>query len=195
VRSSVFGLEAGRQWLTGSATRRRQYADKFDFRLGLKIQSETKIYVQGRYRKTSSSRTSRCSVSARPSSGRTGSEVRRDHQLRLRSRGAPDFLIRWERRTHLGKVEGLAWRSSLLGYKNLPGSGAFSTDCSCAARAEPTCRARVRRARHLPLLVPAPLAVRELILGYSYPREELEDRAKAPRCRLRHHLWFGEDPW
>ncbi len=200
VRSSVFGIEADDQWLTGLGySPPGRYADKFDFRLGLKIQSETKVYVQGRYRKNFflgdvSVLRFRETVFWENREAKFGSTTSFDFDRVVR----PDFLIRWGNvGTISGKVEGLAWRSSLLGYKNLPGSGAFSTELFVRGESKADVPLReygVRGIYRFSFL--RRWLFGELILGYSYPREELEDpREGSALVGFGIDLWFGEDPW
>ncbi len=200
VRSSVFGLEADEQWLTGLGySPPGRYEGKFDFRLGIKIQSESKVFLQARYRRNFflgnlSVVRFRETLFWENREAKFGATTNLDFDRVVR----PDLLVRWGNvGTVSGKVEGLAWRSSLLAYKNLPGSRAFSTELFVRGESEADVPLREYGARGIyRFSILRKWLFLELIAGYSWPREELEDpREGSAMIGFGLDLWFGEEPW
>ena len=200
VRSSVFGLEAGEKWLTGLGySPPGRFADKLDFRLGVRIQNESKIYVQGRYRRNffigdRSVVRFRETLFWENREAQFGATTSLDFDRVLR----PNFLVRWGSvGTVSGAVDGVAWRSSLLGYWNLPGSKAISAELFVRGESrdevplrEYGARGIFRRSMFRPWLFG------ELIAGYTFPRKELEDRREGSTViGFGIDLLFGSNPY
>ena len=200
VRSSVFGVEGDEKWLTGLGySPPGRYSDKLDFRLGVRLQSESKIYVQGRYRRNffigerAVIRFRETAFWENREAG-FGATTSLDFDRVLR----PDLLLRWGNVGTVSEaIDGLAWRSSVLAYKNLRGTSAFSAELFVRGETgadvplrEYGVRAIYRRSMLRRWLFG------EVIGGYTFPRKELlDDREGSAMIGFGVDLLFGDDPY
>lgn len=200
VRSSVFGVEGDEKWLTGLGySPPGRYSDKLDFRLGVRLQSESKIYVQGRYRRNFFVG-DRAVVRFRETAfwenreAGFGATTSLDFDRVLR----PDLLLRWGNVGTVSEaIDGLAWRSSVLTYMNLRGTSALSAELFVRGEtgADVPLREYGMRAIYRRSVLRRWL-FGEVIGGYTFPRKELlDDREGSAMIGFGVDLLFGDDPY
>jgi hypothetical protein len=200
VRSSVFGLEGEEEWLAGLGySPPGKYSTKLDFRLGGRLKSAPEVFSQVRYRQNvflgeRDVWRFRETVFWENRDG-FGSTTSLDWDRVLRR----DLILRW---SNVGTISeatrGMAWRSALLTYHNLPGRRQEAIAGELFVRGESDAdvplreyglRAIVRR----PL---RPYLFGEAIVGYSWPRERTwQERDGSMMVGFGLELLFGRDPW
>ena len=199
VRSSVFGLETEEEWLAGLGYRPPgRWLSKTDFRLGGRVKSAPEVFLQWRYRQNvfAGQRTvwrlrETFFYENRDGFGSTTS-IDVDHVIRR------DVLTRWANvGTYSEETEGLEWRSAGVLYKNLPGRRAVAGELFVRGATDAEVPLREYGSRFVyrqPL--GRPYLFGEIIVGYSWPREELtEPRDGSAMIGFGLDLLFGQFPW
>lgn len=199
VRSSVFGLETEEQWLAGLGwSPPGHYASKLDVRVGGRVKSSPEIFAQTRYRHhlfvgTRDVWRFRETVFWENRDG-FGSTTSLDFD-RVVSR---DLLFRF---ANVGTVSeatrGLSWRSAALLYHNLRQTRAVAGELFIRGSTASDVELREYGGRGVyRQQVGHPNLFGELILGYTWPRERLDQRREGSMMiGLGIELLFGRDPY
>lgn len=200
VRSSAFGLDTEEDWLAGLGySPPGRFARKLDFRAGVKIQSATEVYFQGRFRHTfffgeHAALRLRETLFWENREDGFGATTALDYDRVLRR----NLLLRWGSvGTYSEGTEGLAWRSAVYFYWNLARQRAFSTELFLRGATEAEVPLReygVRGVYRRPVL--RQWLFGEIIAGYTFPRRELADaREGSAVIGFGVDLLFGRDPY
>jgi hypothetical protein len=199
IRSSVFGLEDEEQWLAGLGySPPGRWAKKVDFRVGGKVKSAPEIFVQSRYRRNKFVGTRNVwrfretlFWENRDGWGSTTSldfdrVVRRDLLFRAGGVG-----------TYSEATAGLAWRTNLIAYYNLRRTRAVAGELFLRGATDAEVQLReygVRSIYRQP--VGHPFLFGELIVGYTWPRFEPEQKREGSMMvGLGLELLFGREPF
>ncbi len=199
VRSAVFGLEDEEEWLAGLGySPPGKWRQRFDVRVGGKLDSSPEIFVQGRLRHNlfvGENAVWRFRQTAfwenREGFGWT-SKAELDRILQS------NLLGRWSSVATISELtEGVSWRSSGLLYHNLTNKYALAyevfargaTDHEVPLR-EYGGRAVLRRPLNRQWLFG------ELVAGYTWPRDSLDStREGSALIGFGVELHFGDDPY
>lgn len=199
VRSSVFGLETEERWLAGLGySPPGRWFNRLDVRVGGRVKSSPEVFVQTRYRRNVfiGERTVwrlRETVFWENLEGfGSTSSVDRDHVLRR------DLLLRGSLSgTFSESTAGVDWRSAALLYQNLRGfrAGAAEIFVRGATGAEVKLREYGSRLIYRQP-VGRPYLFGELIVGYTWPREERDQpREGSAMLGVGIELLFGREPY
>jgi hypothetical protein len=199
IRSSVFGLEAEEQWLAGLGwSPPGRYANKVDVRVGGRLKSAPEVFAQTRYRRNTFVGTRnvwrfRETVFWQNREG-FGSTASLDFDRVLRR----DLLFRFANvGTFSESTSGLNWRSATLLYHNLRETRAVAGELFVRGATGAPVKLREyggraiyrRQAGH-------PNLFGELIVGYSWPREDRDQRREGSMMiGLGLELLFGREPF
>jgi hypothetical protein len=199
IRSSVFGLDTEDKWLAGLGySPPGRWASKLDFRVGGQLKTAPTVFAQTRYRRNyflgeRSVWRLRETVfwENRQGYGST-TDVAFDRVLH------PDLVFRWDSiGTFSEGTDGLAWRSASLLYHNLGDSRAVAGEVFARGATDAPVPVReygVRGIYREP--VGKPYLFGELIVGYTWPRKELEDRRNgSAMLGVGAELLFGRKPY
>ncbi len=200
VRSAFFDLGERQEWLAGFGySPPGRYGSRFSFRLGVRPQRETVVYLQARYRQNiflneHAAIRFRETIFWRNREHGFGSTTGIDFD-RLINR---DTIFRWGNVGTISQAtDGLEWRSSLLLYRNLHRGRAISGELFVRGATEAEVAVEEYGAR---ALYRQPIFRRwlfgELVAGYSFPRRRLdEEREGSVILGFGIDLVFGRDPF
>lgn len=201
VRSAFFDLGEREEWLAGFGySPPGPYGSRFSLRLGVRVQSETVVYVQGRYRQNFflSERSTfrfRETVFWRNREHGFGSTTGLDYD-RLIHR---DTIFRWGNVGTISQgTEGLEWRSSLLLYHNLHRGRALSGELFVrgATKSDVSVEEYGLRAIYRQPILRRGWLFGELLFGYSFPKLTLADeREGSAMIGFGVDLLFGQEPY
>jgi hypothetical protein len=198
IRSSVFGLEGEDQWLAGLGyTPPGAFGRRLDFRIGGRLRSAPEVFTQARYRyqhfigeRTVWRFRETLFWENRDGLGSTTS-IDWDRVLRQ------DTLLRWGTVGTVSQAsKGIDWRSAVLVYHNLRHLRAMAGEVFARGATDADVdlheygvRAIYRQS------IGRPYLFGELILGYTWPREELgQDRDGSTMFGFGIELLFGGPP-
>lgn len=198
IRSSVFGLEGEDRWLAGLGySPPGRFSRKLDFRVGGRVRRTPEVFTQVRYRhhffrgEDAVWRLRETLFWA--SEEGLGFTTSADYDRVLR----PDLLMRWGNVGTLSEsTEGFDWRSAVLLYLNLRNSRALAGELFTRGATDAEVMVREYGARAIyrqPL--GRPYLFGELILGYTWPREERhQHREGSTMVGFGIELRFGQEP-
>jgi hypothetical protein len=201
VRSSVFGLANDDEWLAGLGYRLPgKFKNKVDLRFGGRVKSAPEAFTQ---------------VRARQNAFLGDRDVWRFRQTAfyenrdgfgLTASADWDRVLRQDLVLHWGSVgtwaedtEGVAWRSAVIAYHNLGRWRNAAIAGELFVRGESDADVQLRE--YGPRLIfrqplGRPYLFGEVIVGYTWPREELWQRREGSgMLGFGLELLFGENPW
>jgi hypothetical protein len=198
LRSQFLNVETNEGWLAGLGYGLPgSFRQRSDVRVGARLGSETKIFVQGRHRRNWI--LDRRNIwrfretifwTNRDGFGSTTS-LDYDHIFRRA------MLLRWANvGTITEETRGFEWRTATLLYQDIPGPRAIAYEAFLRGwtDAEVPIREYGARAIFRHSLLRRNWLVGEFVLGYSWPREELEEpRDGSLNIGIGVELYFGRD--
>lgn len=199
VRSSIFGLESQDDWLAGLGyAPPGKLGSRFDLRLGARLSSEPRVYVQGRYRRDflvgeKSAIRLRETVFWENRENGFGTTLSADFEHLLN----PRMLFRWNNLATLSQgTEGTRWRTGLFVYQGLEHRRALLYQIF--VRGETAAEVPLREyggRTAFRMSFGRPWLYGNFTVGYSWPRfEREEERTGSALVGFGIEMQFGENP-